>query len=78
MYQYSHAKVEVLFDLQANSDLIALSDAFQDNNIETIIFSTNGDYHIDFFNGFVFSSETLPDDTNNHPIQYRFGEQLRE
>ena len=69
---------EISFDLQANSDLVALSDAFENNDIDTIVFSASGDYRIDFFNGFVFPSETPPDDKNNHSIIYRFGEQLRE
>lgn len=63
---------EVIFSLSTNSDLVALSDEFEANNIETVIFSAKGNYRIDFFNGFVFSSEAT-DDNSNHSIIYKYG-----
>jgi len=63
---------EILFDLNANTDLLSLSDEFESNNIETLWFRAKGDYRVDYFKGIIFSNES--DGTGNHYIEYRRGQ----
>ncbi|GAA4937694.1 hypothetical protein GCM10023314_07820 [Algibacter agarivorans] len=65
---------EIPFDLNHDSDLIALSEEFESNNIETLIFSAKGDYRIDYFKGIIYSIET--DDKNLHEILYKYGKHI--
>lgn len=66
----------ITFTLNANSDLLALSDEFEENEIETIIFSTKGDYRIDYFNGYIFGSE-IPE-SGIREIEYKKGKPIFE
>ncbi|MFL1013237.1 hypothetical protein [Flavisericum labens] len=62
---------QMAFSLNDDSDLIALSEEFESNNIETIIFSAKGDYRIDYFNGTIYSREA--GDGKSHEILYKNG-----
>lgn len=65
---------EMLFNLDTDSDLIALSNEFEDNNIEILWFLTKGDYRVDYFEGIIFSDEAS--DGDRHRIEYRYGEPI--
>ncbi|MDD7887862.1 hypothetical protein [Flavivirga sp. 57AJ16] len=65
---------EMSFTLNENSDLIALSDEFEANEIETIWFLAKGNYRVDYFNGIIFSNES--GDNSSHEIEYRYGEPI--
>lgn len=65
---------EISFNLNEDSDLIAISDELESNNIETIIFSAKGDYRIDYFRGIIFSDEA--EDNKLHNILYKYGEPI--
>lgn len=65
---------EIVFTLNANSDLIALSEEFEANEINTLWFLAKGDYRVDYFDGVIFSKESS--DNSNHKIEYKFGEPI--
>ncbi len=62
---------KVPFTLSHDSDLIALSEEFESNGIETIFFNADADLRIDYFKGLIYSSEVAD---GIHRILYKFGE----
>lgn len=65
---------ELLFNLHGDTDLIALSEEFESNNIETLWFRAKGDYRVDYFKGIIFSNESGK--TGNRYIEYRKGKSI--
>ncbi|MEO9894159.1 hypothetical protein [Aurantibacter sp.] len=66
---------KVSFTFDADSDLLALSEEFESNEIETIFFNADTDIRIDYFNGIIYSSEV---EDGIHRIKYKFGESIPE
>ena len=64
------------YELLATSDLLALANQFEEDDLEYVYFFATGDYRIDYFRGFVFSSENP--EPSNHDIEYKFGQRVTE